>query len=655
MKIMNISALKKQSAASLKELKEYAEHYCRHEFNILGSGWKKVFYGMNVDGFEGKNYAPEFSYEKLLKEIPENLINEHKKLMGFAKKIRKNYIPIDWQIDFKSGFRFNAGVHHTQLKYGVIEGVDAKVSADLGRGYQFVVLAKAYRATGEKKYRNECIAQLLDWIASNPYEHGAGWRACMNVSIRAANLVAAVDILGLDDEKELLDLIRNSFIQHGKFIMENLEYPQNNFHPNHFIANLAGLLMIAAYIKDWHKEAVTWYDFALKTLSGEILNQSLPDGANYEGATSYHGLVMEMLIISIVFAAVADAAKKPAAVRGWLEKNIGKKEAARLKDMFGVLRHITQPDGKIPLIGDNDSGRFVLLEGGACVPARDWRFLLVLGSVLYEDGSLYPENFCDSQTARLLLDVKSNSKHGAQYPLSKAYKDVGYYIMRNKKDYMLINCGPVGTDGKGGHAHNDKLAFTLMLDGLDIFVDPGIYTYTASQYFRNSYRSVKAHNALCLGGEEQNRWGLANPWWGVLEESKCECLKWKTSDAKDIFAGSHHAYERLENGATHQRTIEWKKSANEITVLDELLNAKGKLPASELGFMLHNDCVITLYSEKEIHLCRENVEVKMISDNGCWKTEPAFLSLEYGTKVYSQRLVLKLEGSVMRNHINIQF
>lgn len=652
---MNISEIKKQSAASLKELKDYAGHYCGHEFNILGSGWKKVFYGMKVDGFEGKNYAPEFSYEKLKKEIPGNFIKEHEKLMKLAKELRKNYVPIDWQIDFKSGFRFNAGVHHTQLKYGVIEGVDAKVSADLGRGYQFVVLAKTYCATGEKKYRNECIAQLLDWIASNPYEHGAGWRACMNVSIRAANLVAAVDMLDLNDEKGLLDVIRNSFVQHGKFIMNNLEYPQTNFHPNHFIANLAGLLMVAAYIKDWHEEAVEWYDFGLKTISRELLGQSLPDGSNYEGATSYHGLVMEMILISLLFAAANDGAKKPAVVRAWLEKNIGRKETARLKDMFGVLRHITQPDGKIPLIGDNDSGRFILLEGGACVPARDWRFLLVLGSILYEDDTLYPENFSDEQTARLLLDVMGRREHKICYPSGKAYRDVGYYIMRNEKDYMLINCGPVGTDGKGGHAHNDKLAFTLMLDGLDIFVDPGIYTYTASQYFRNSYRSVKAHNTLCLGGEEQNRWGFANPWWGVLEETKCECLKWKTSDTKDIFIGRHHAYERLENGAMHQRTIEWKKSAKEIIVLDELLNVKGKIPASECGFMLHHDCVITCYSEKEIHLCRENVKVKLISDNGCWKTEPAFYSPEYGSKNYIQRLVLKLPEGTEKNKIIIVY
>jgi hypothetical protein len=511
-----------------------------------------------------------------------------------------------------------------------------------------------YCAGGDKKYRDECIAQMLDWIASNPYEHGAGWRACMNVAIRAANLIAAADLIGVDDEKELLDVLRNSFVQHGRFIINNLEYPQNNFHPNHFIANLAGLLMTAAYIKDWHEEAVAWYDFVLKTISEEILNQSLPDGANYEGATSYHGLVLEMLISSLLFAARAAEEKKPDSARKWLENNIGEKETSRLKAMFDVLRHITQPDGKIPLIGDNDSGRFMLFEGGAAAQNRDWRFLLVLGSILYDEPALYPEDFRDSQTAKLLLDVNDRDRGDlGQYLSSKAYKEVGYYVMRNKKDYMFINCGPVGTDGKGGHAHNDKLAFTLMIDGLDIFVDPGIYAYTAGEYFRNSYRSVKAHNTLCLGGEEQNRWGFANQWWGVLEETKCECREWRTSEAKDVFRGCHHAYQRLKNSAVHQRTIEWAKNANRITVIDELLEAKGQTPSAECGFMLHNDCIISHYSEKEIHLSNAHLQIKITSDNGCWKTEPAFYSPDYGRKNYIQRLVLKLPQNTVCNKIII--
>ena len=87
---------------------------------------------------------------------------------------------------------------------------------------------------------------------------------------------------------------------------------------------------------------------------------------------------------------------------------------------------------------------------------------------------------------------------------SRAFSDAGWFIMRHNKDYCFISCGPNGQNGRGGHAHNDKLSFELMLDGEDVIVDPGTYAYTSNPEERNKFRSTAYHNTVTLNGFEQN-------------------------------------------------------------------------------------------------------------------------------------------------------
>jgi hypothetical protein len=77
-------------------------------------------------------------------------------------------------------------------------------------------------------------------------------------------------------------------------------------------------------------------------------------------------------------------------------------------------------------------------------------------------------------------------------------------VLRRAGDYCLVSCGPNGAGGKGGHAHNDKLSFELVLDGREIMVDPGTYVYTADPGRRNRFRSTRCHNTVAVAACEQN-------------------------------------------------------------------------------------------------------------------------------------------------------
>ncbi len=579
-----------------------AERFMAHEFDILGSGWTRVFYGMRARGFEGNNYSDaSVTLSRVLEQLPPDRKRTAQQRLELARACVKGYEPIDWHIDLKSGFR-SPLAHHRELSYGQVDGVDMKVTADLSRLYQLPILGRAFQAANNRRCRDELLAQVFDWHAANPFAYGPAWRANMNVAIRAVNLVVAHELIrpSLDaqqhEHQAYLALLREILVQHRQYMCANLEFPEDSYHPNHYIANLAGLLVVCAYIRQWDAEAGPWFKLALRELCMSIDLQVQDDGFQFENATAYHALVLEMLSVSLILAARMHGRQSAAQIRDWIEAGIGAGRMRKLKMMFEVLAGLTAPSGVIPQIGDVDGGRLVYLEmpGHA---ADDWRFLSCLGAVLFNDSCLsaLPARPEDWSAAEILLEPCSGD-YVKTLPQSKAFADAGIYVIRDDDVFCAVSAGPIGTAGRGGHAHNDKLAFTLEVAGKSFLVDPGIYVYTASEYHRNLYRSVMAHNTAVISGREQNRFARESKWWGCCEETHCQCLEWRVSPAGAVFAGEHRGYMGLEPGLMHQRRIEYNRQQRELMVRDRFPCAGGdaNLRHTQLLFMLHPACSVKI-------------------------------------------------------------
>lgn len=73
-----------------------------HIFNLLGSGDVRVDYKLRVKGLEGYRYDTRLSKKEYLLS-KEKIQSELEKV--FQKFMK--YEPIDWQIDFKSGYRWS--------------------------------------------------------------------------------------------------------------------------------------------------------------------------------------------------------------------------------------------------------------------------------------------------------------------------------------------------------------------------------------------------------------------------------------------------------------------------------------------------------------------------------------------------------------------
>ncbi|MBT6438781.1 MAG: hypothetical protein HOK72_03675, partial [Flavobacteriales bacterium] len=226
-------------------------------------------------------------------------------------------------------------------------------------------------------YVREFRNQILDFIACNPPRFGLNWFCTMDVAIRISNWITAYDLFrayGVSFDQEFEKNFVRSVYEHGRHIFKNLEW--DDLHRNnHYLAGITGLLFIAAYLPS-SVEVDGWLQFCFQELISEVIRQFHPDGTNFEASTSYHRLSAEMVIYSTALICSLPFEKKSALKNYKNPKSILKNSQTendevaitfplayleRLERMIEFTIHITKPDGNIPQIGDNDSGRFLKL------------------------------------------------------------------------------------------------------------------------------------------------------------------------------------------------------------------------------------------------------------------------------------------------------
>ncbi|HBY55624.1 MAG TPA: hypothetical protein DEG23_02280, partial [Coxiellaceae bacterium] len=221
--------------------------FISHRFDLLGSGWVKNSYDSVALGVEGYKYncnsnISDFDHDgNWLKHV---LLRAHiKKSREIWKLVSDDYIPVDWQKDFKSGYRWSAKRFYKDQKVAPKLGVDIKVPWELARLQHLPQLAIFTQVLPNLKYKiiKEFRNQVLDFIATNPPRMGVNWMCAMDVAIRAANLLLAYDMfVQIDGVDKVLDndfkqLFSMSIYEHALHIVNNLEW-SNYLTTNHYLS-----------------------------------------------------------------------------------------------------------------------------------------------------------------------------------------------------------------------------------------------------------------------------------------------------------------------------------------------------------------------------------------------------------------------------------
>ncbi len=547
--------------------------------------------------------------------------------------------PIDWHSDFKTGFSWQKGnFYRKYVEVDLSNDADVKVPRELSRCHHLLWLGEAYLFTKDKKYADEIVFQIENWIDENPLMYSINWCCAMDVSIRAINWMYAVNMImeSPSVSDNFIKILYRSLFEHGFFIYNNLEkgIPYSN---NHYASDLVGLLFLSQIFPQ-NKYSKKWWNFALPEFYKEVREQVLPSGVHFEKSISYHRLMTELFAYSLLLLKRID-------------EYVPIDVEYRIKSMFDFVAHYTKPNGLTPMISDNDDGRFLPFYK---YDLRDHRYLLSLAALLYEQPEYkYHTNKCVIDNY-FLYGEDSYVKYyqinsTVQMPLSSYHQDAGFAILRSEDVYLFVVNGGLGKYDNptfkplGIHTHADLLSFELAIGENDVLIDPGAYIYTANPKANIEFRSTKKHNTIVIDGRNQYNLYEKN----VFVGSNFPFPQY-------LFIDKHNDYEicigkyqmMIENGQKleHQRTFYLYSNTSLLKIEDQIKIAGNHEMemffhfAPEMNIYLHDNCIFTIYNDaidvEMINECTYKLKMNIQDDT---------VSPSYGKLNQSKTLIVQSE------------
>ncbi len=529
--------------------------------------------------------------------------------------------PVDWHVDPVSGERV-ARVHWSRVEHPKPESaIDYKVIWELNRHQYFAILGKAYWYTGDERYAATFVEHLMGWMDANPPKCGVNWASSVELAFRAISW-----IWGLYFFKTSPCLTEAVFWRALKFLYlhgRHIEtFLSTHSGPNtHLTGEALGLLYLGTVFPDFG-DAARWRRLGWSILVEQLDKHVRRDGSYFEQSTYYHRYTADFYLhVSIL--GQLNGLPVEAAVHG------------KLRALLTHLMYLTQPDGRTPLMGDDDGGRLQFLDDRA---PGDFRAALATGAVLFQQPDYrYVAREAAEETVWLLgcaglraFDALASVPPGTT---SRAFPDGGYYVMRDgwgrDASSLVIDCGPHGGLSYA-HAHADALGLTLVSRGTAVLVDPGTYTYRPSGGLRDHFRSSAAHNTVTVAGQSSSIPGGPFSWRHVGASS---VIAWRPGARCDYFEGVHDGYARLTPPALHTRAVLFVRG--DYWIVRDRISTDGDhdvevhlqfAPGIALEILSPSRAVGSWSADSR----RETLEIGMFGHQGAMRTDQGWVSSSYG-------------------------
>lgn len=551
-------------------------------------------------------------------------------LLGYG--VREFDATVDWLREPASGVRWPLGFHgDVRLVRG--DGSDVRLLWELNRLGHLLTLGRAYAAGGGEGLAEEFFAQVEGWAGQNPAGRGPNWACAMEVALRAVNLLAAFRLFrgspALNGER--LALLLALFDAHGRHVRRNLEYSYIATS-NHYLSDVAGLLWLGLLLPEL-EAAAGWREFALKELLRELERQVLPDGADREASTGYQRFVAEIFLYSFLLCRENGL-------------DVGRRAWARVRSMLEYVRAYLRPDGRAPLVGDADGGRFLPLARRG---ADEHAYLLAVGAAAFREPRFKVLGEAPEEVFWLLgaEGVRTYEElEAAGAATSEAFGHAGVCVLREGDLYLHLNAGGAGLGGRGAHGHNDALSIEVSACGVSFIKDPGTYVYTSDLRARREFRSTAYHSTVEVDGSEQNTTPESAPFFNG-DEARPRLLSFDRTDEVDSAAAEHRGYTRLPAGAvTHRRSVTFDRRRR-YWLVEDVLTGGGR---HDFRFVFH------AAPGRELRVQGPAVEILdgasgarlfIVSPEGLENVsvEPRWSSRDYGHKEQSAAAVWKLSGA----------
>jgi hypothetical protein len=471
---------------------------------------------------------------------------------------------VDWHADPVAGGRWPL-LYHADVPIGDRTKVpgDAKDIWELNRQQFLMDLAKAWLATGRPEYVAKVRQLVLSWIEANPYGRGVNWSGPLEVGYRALSWLWAYLVTS---DHPMPDSTRNAWLagfhDHGRFLFRHLELYESPY--NHLIGESSVLYLLGVSFPEF-RDAARWRERGRQILERRLPEQFYADGGSVEQATVYHHATLGFYLLAAIVARRNQQDLSPSI---W----------SAIERAIEYSMHLTQPDGRLPALGDNDDARPLAFD---VQDNWDYRHFLAIGAVLFDRpdfkaiaGRMHEDAFWllgpEGLTAFSAVTNVAAQQTSHLLPAS------GYAVLRNERaggsDYICFDVGEqaggLRTDEvpSAAHGHADALAVVAFLGGDPILVDAGFYTYDGDRSWERHFRETAAHNTVRVDRLEQSR-HLEKMSWSSVPTVTLDGFRSDSSGAWAV--ASHDGYVRS-SAVRHRRTV-WLRPHGYLIIYDELI------------------------------------------------------------------------------------
>ena len=362
---------------------------------------------------------------------------------------------------------------------------DHKFIWELNRHQHLVLLAQAHLLTGKSEYLTEIFAQLESWLVQNPFQRGINWASALEVAFRALSWIWLWHLCGAAMPEPLRSRFLTSLYQHGRHLFENLSV---YFSPNTHLLGEAVALHALGTLLPSLPGANCWRRRGAELVDAQLTFQIKRDGTHFEQSSYYHVYALDFFIFYYLLAG------RPPHMKGALVR------------MAKHLHWLLGPARRIAYFGDDDGGRLFHPQGKRDEFGR--ATLATCGIVLEreryrgtrEDLSEQAVWWLGPQVLTQVLTQERPDPHPPQG--AKVFLDSGAIFLQSKNLYLQFDAGPFGWGG-AGHSHADTLSVVAWYHGEPLFADPGTFTYMADPAERDHFRGTRAHNTICINGQNQ--------------------------------------------------------------------------------------------------------------------------------------------------------
>lgn len=379
---------------------------------------------------------------------------------------------------------------------------------ELSRMVHLETLCKAYIVTGNCAYIQKVYIDLANWMDTVempaavtdretliPYKGDPNWRMLeighrMEVTFRV--ILPVTEWAGAS--AEWLGRMKRLVTDHGERLYggAHLLWPQ--YDHNHYMTEIAGLLSCCYYLQDTpYKEK--WIGRALEGFEKACLAQLSEDGAQVEGAVSYHNSTMRAVLNGAL------AIKK-------MGYAIPKNVTERIKRGVEFSLEMVRPNGEIVPFGD--SRQETSIECAICgyllFGESSWISIIrrtasdnMIRKTAAEAGWLYP----DLDKLFCLLKKSYKKEEEIKPPMINFQREVQQICIRTSWEQealcLAMTCKtPVHY---GNHGHIDPLGIDFSAYGKALLIDPGCTDYREGE-IRRMYKSSAFHNMPTIEGRD---------------------------------------------------------------------------------------------------------------------------------------------------------